>query len=105
MGDDPRTFDELMAKMGVEKLERKTAKKEPAVREAPKVSPQPSTKPRPKVAAKPTAPVPAQKDLREQELAEARATIESLRGELEEARRPPPVDPSSLSALLEPRGL
>jgi hypothetical protein len=103
MGDDPRTFDELMAKMGVEKLGRKTPKKQPAVREVPKETPKP--KPRPKVSAKPAVPAPAQKDPREQALEEARATIAALRAELEEAQRPPPEDPSSLQALLETRGI
>jgi outer membrane biosynthesis protein TonB len=103
MGDDPRTFDELMAKMGVEKLGRKTVKKKPVVQEAPK-EPPPKPKPRPKVA-KPPTPAPAKKDSSEQELVEARATIEALRTELEEARRPPPTDPSSLQALLETRGI
>jgi len=105
MGDDPRTFDELMAKMGVEKLGRKSAKNKPAVREAPKEAPKP--RPRPKVA-KPAAvaepkPAPPQKDPRETELEEARATIATLSAELDEARRPP--DPSSLQALLETRGI
>ena len=100
MGDDPRTFDELMAKMGVEKLGRKTAKKTPPVQQAPQEPPKP--KPRPKVAKAPAAP---QKDPREQELLEARAAIEALRAELEEARRPPPADPSSLAGLLETRGI
>lgn len=101
MGDDPRTFDELMAKMGVEKLGRKSAKKTPVVPDAPPREP-PKPKPAPKMA-KPRAPAPPQKD--QQELVEARATIAALRAELEEARRPPPADPSSLGALLEMRGI
>jgi hypothetical protein len=101
MGDDPRSFDELMARMGVEKLGGKTAKKKP---EAAVEAPRPKPKPR---VAKPKAPEPAapKRDDREEQLAEARATIEALRAELEEARRPPPVDPSSLAALLETRGI
>jgi hypothetical protein len=101
MGDDPRSFDELMARMGVEKLGGKTAKKQAAAHELPKEKP----KPRPKVVAKPTPPPPVQEDLRGKELEAARATIEALRAELEEARRPPPVDPSSLAVLLETRGI
>ena len=102
MADDPRSFDELMARMGVEKLGRKSAQKTPAVEDAPKELPKP--KARPKVA-KPVATALPQSDPREQELAEARATIGALRAELEEARRPPPADPSSLAALLETRGV
>jgi hypothetical protein len=64
MGDDPRSFDELMARMGVEKLGGKTAKKQAAAHELPKEKP----KPRPKVVAKPTPPPPVQEDLREKEL-------------------------------------
>lgn len=100
MGDDPRTFDELMAKMGVEKLGRKTARKKPEASEPPR------PKPKPKVATpKAPEPAPPKRDEREQQLAEALATIEALRKDLEEARRPPPEDPSSLSALLETRGI
>jgi hypothetical protein len=107
MADDPRSFDELMARMGVEKLGRKNAKK-PALREAPKEAPKPKSRPKvaqPKAPPEPAAGPRPQTDLRTQELAEARATIEALRAELEEARRPPPVDPSSLMTLLEMRGI
>ncbi len=103
MADDPRTFDELMAKMGVEKLGRKSPTKKPAVQEAPKEATKPKS--RPKVAAKPSAPAPPQRDPREKELEEARATIAALRSELEDARRPPPEDPSSLQTLLDMRGI
>jgi hypothetical protein len=102
MGDDPRSFDELMARMGVEKLGRKSAKKKVAVQEAPKEPPKPKLRPK---VAKPQAPTPPQRDPRERELEEARATIAALRAELEEARRPPPPDPASWTTLLETRGI
>jgi hypothetical protein len=105
MADDPRSFDELMARMGVEKLGRKSTKKKPAEKEAPR--PKPAAKkeaPRPKKIAAPAAPAP-QPDDREQKLAEAAATIAALRAELAEANRPPPADPSSISTVLEARGI
>jgi hypothetical protein len=100
MADDPRSFDELMARMGVEKLGRKSAEKKPEANEPPRA------KARPKVAKpKPPEPAPPTRPDREKELTEATATIAALRAELEEARRPPPADPSSLSTLFEMRGI
>jgi len=109
MADDPRSFDELMARMGVEKLGRKTAKKKTSeTSEAPRAKPRPKAPPPPAPKApEPAAPkaVAQKRDEEKRKLAEALATIEALRAELEEARRPPPADPSSFAALLDTRGI
>ena len=102
MADDPRTFDELMARMGVEKLGRKSRKKKPETNEAPRPKPRPNAPPPVAPAPQIAAPPPPSDSER---LAEALATIRALEAQLEEARRPPPADPSSLSALLETRGV
>jgi hypothetical protein len=95
MADDPRTFDELMARMGVQKLDRKAAKR-------PAAAAVPPPRPKPVVAA--PAPPPIAPRTFERELAEANATIDALRAELLEARRPLP-DPAALAAVLEARGV